>query len=397
MKSTLKRFLSLVLCMCMVMALLPNVTMTAFAATSGTVTGLADENIGLSFSGDAEDAWSANGTSIIGAATSEGGACGNTSYKSTLTITNKKSTTATLSFDYTIEQNSGTIQVDGTEVSSGASFTKELAANGSVKVYIKSGSTSAATKITLTNVVLVSDVNTTATFVPAENGTYTVDGKLITEEYSNTQSSMTAYQVVATPADGYQFMGWYDVSNEKYISTSAKAALNIENDCTITARFASVDAALFETGGQRFDDLNDAIAEAQKKLPATIALVSSGAIAGSYTIPAGITLLIPFDEAKTCYTSTPTAITSAPAATPFRTLTMAAGSSLTLANGAAISIGGQYYAASGGQQGRIVGPYGYIKMESGSAIDVQSGASLYAWGFISGSGSVTVQSGGSVY
>ena len=33
MKSTLKRFLSLVLCMCMVMALLPNVTMTAFAAT----------------------------------------------------------------------------------------------------------------------------------------------------------------------------------------------------------------------------------------------------------------------------------------------------------------------------------------------------------------------------
>ena len=76
---------------------------------------------------------------------------------------------------------------------------------------------------------------------------------------------------------------------------------------------------------------------------------------------------------------------------------MAAGSSLTLANGAAISIGGQYYAASGGQQGRIVGPYGYIKMESDSAITVQSGASLYAWGFISGSGSVTVESGGSVY
>lgn len=59
MKSTLKRFLSLVLCMCMVMALLPNVTMTAFAATSGTVTGLTDENIGLSFEGDADDAWSA--------------------------------------------------------------------------------------------------------------------------------------------------------------------------------------------------------------------------------------------------------------------------------------------------------------------------------------------------
>ena len=263
MKSTLKRFLSLMLCMCMVMALLTNVTMTAFAATSGTVTGLADENIGLSFTGDADDAWSANGTSIIGAATSMGGTCGDTSYKSTLTITNKKSTTATLSFDYSIEQNSGKIQVDGTEVSSGASFTKELAANESVKVYIQSGSTSAATKITLTNVVLVSDVNATATFVPAENGTYTVNGTPITEEYSNTQSSLNAYQVVATPADGYQFMGWYDVTNGKYINTAATAALFIESDCTITAKFASKTAALFETGGQPFDDLNKAVAYEQ--------------------------------------------------------------------------------------------------------------------------------------
>ena len=395
MKSTLKRFLSLVLCMCMVMALLPNVTMTAFAATSGTVTGLADENIGLSFTGDADDAWSANGTSIIGAATSTGGTCGDTSYKSTLTITNKKSTTATLSFDYSIEQNSGKIQVDGTEVSSGASFTKELATNESVKVYIQSGSTSAATKITLTNVVLVSDVNATATFAPAENGSYTVDGKLITEEYSNTQSSMTAYQVVATPADGYQFMGWYDVSNEKYISTSAKAALNIENDCTITARFASKTAALFETGGQRFDDLGDAVSYAQANSQSKITLATDGSISGTYTIPAGITLLIPFDEAGTLYTDAPAAIRTAPASKPFRTLTMSDGASITV-NGA-ISLGGRYYAAGGSEQGRPVGDYGYIKMAENSSITVKNGGNLYAWGFISGSGSILAESGATVY
>ena len=395
MKSTLKRFLSLVLCMCMVMALLPNVTMTAFAATSGTVTGLADESIGLSFTGDADDAWSANGTSIIGAATSTGGTCSDTSYKSTLTITNKKSTTATLSFDYSIEQNSGKIQVDGTEVSSGASFTKELATNESVKVYIQSGSTSAATKITLTNVVLVSDVNATATFVPAENGTYTVDGKLITEEYSNTQSSMTAYQVVATPADGYQFMGWYDVSNEKYISTSAKAALNIENDCTITARFASKTAALFETGGQRFDDLGDAVSYAQANSQSKITLATDGSISGTYTIPAGITLLIPFDEAGTLYTDAPAAIRTVPASKPFRTLTMSDGASITV-NGA-ISLGGRYYAAGGGEQGRPVGDYGYIKMADNSSITVKNGGNLYAWGFISGNGSILAESGATVY
>lgn len=392
-----RRFVSLLLTFVTVLTLLPAMTLPALAAASGTVTGLANENIGLSFSGDAEDAWTANGTTIIGSATSTGG-CSGKDYNSTLEIKNKKSTTATLSFDYSIEQNSGTIHVDDTDVSSGASFTKELAANESVKVYIKSGSTSAATKITLTNVVLVSDVNATATFVPAENGTYTVDGKLITEEYSNTQSSMTAYQVLATPAEGYRFKGWYDVASGKCISTDAKTALNFDSNRTITARFVSKELALFETGGQVFDDLGDAVSYAQANNQNKITLASDGKITGNYTIPSGVTLLIPFDEAETVYKETPKATRSEqPAATPFRTLTMVSGSSITLANGAAISVGGQYYAGAGGQKGQMVGPYGYIKMESGSAIDVQSGASLYAWGFISGSGSVTVKSGGSVY
>ena len=394
MKSTLKRFLSLVLCMCMVMALLPNVTLTVLAATSGTVTGLADENIGLSFTGDADDAWSANGMSIIGAATSTGG-CNGKDYKSTLTITNKKSTTATLSFNYAIEKNDGTIQVDRSEVTAGGKFSKELAPEASIQVYIKSSSTSAATKITLTNVVLVSDVNATATFVPAENGTYTVDGKLITEEYSNTQSSMTAYQVVATPTDGYQFMGWYNVSNGKYISTSAKTALKIDSNCTITARFASKTAALFETGGQPFDDLNEAVAYAQKTRQTKITLVSDGSISGNYTIPAGITLLVPFDEAGTLYTDAPAAIRTTPASKPFRTLTMSEGTSITV-NGA-ISLGGRYFAAGGSQQGRPVGDYGYIKMADNSSITVKNGGKLYAWGFISGSGSVLAESGATVY
>ncbi len=399
MKQVFKRFLSLALAMLMVLTLLPGMTTTAWAATDGTVTGLADENIGLSFKGDADDAWSATGTQIIGKArsTSGSGCGGGSNYRSTLTITNKKATTATLSFDYAVVVSDGTILVNNTTTTTPGSFSKELASGETVEVEIESGSTSADTKITMTNVKLVADVSATVTFQPAENGSYTVDGQTITEVYTHTQSSMTAYQVEATPAEGYRFKGWYDVASGKCISTDAKTALNFDSDRTITARFVSKELALFEAGGQVFDDLNDAIAEAQKNLPAIITLAESGKITGNYTIPSKVTLLIPFDEAKTCYTSTPTAITSYPDAKPFRTLTMAAGSSLTLANGAAISIGGQYYAASGSTPGKMVGPYGYIKMESGSAITVQSGANLYAWGFISGSGSVTVESGGSVY
>lgn len=390
-----RRFVSLLLTFVTILTMLPAMTLPALAATSGTVSGLADENIGLSFKGDVNDAWSANGTGIIGAATSTAGTCSDTSHNSTLTIKNKKSTTATLSFDYSIEQNGGTIQVDGAEVSSGASFTKELAAGGTVTVYIKSGSTSGATKITMTNVALVSDVTATTTFVPAENGTYKVDGKTVTEEYSNTQSSMTAYKVAATPADGYQFLGWYNLTTGKCIATAVSTALNIESDCTITAKFASKAAALFETGGQRFADLNEAVSYAQKNRQSKITLATDGSISGTYTIPAGITLLIPFDAAGTLYTDAPAAIRTTPASKAFRTLTMSEGTSITV-NGA-ISLGGRYFAAGGGEQGRPVGDYGYIKMADNSSITVKNGGNLYAWGFISGSGSVLAESGATVY
>lgn len=391
-----RRFVSLLLTFVTILTLLPAMTLPALAA-SGTVTGLANENIGLSYNGEAEVKWSASGDQIIGTAIGTGGFCGDTHYSSTLTITNKKDTTATLSFDYAIVQSSGEIKVDGTGVTANSTFSKELAPKASIKVYIKSGSTSAATTITITKIKLVSAATATVTFQPAENGSYTVNGDKITATYSNTQSSEIPYRVKATPAGGYQFMGWYDVTHGKYISTAAETELNIESDCTITARFASKTAALFETGGQIFDDLNKANAEAQKKLPATIALVSDGSIAGNYTIPSGVTLLIPFDKAKTLFTATPNATTSTAGAKAFRTLTMAADSSITLENGAAISVGGQYYASTGGRMGQMAGPYGCIKMEDGSTITVKKGANLYAWGFISGSGAVTVQSGGSVY
>ena len=389
-----KRFLSLLLVAVMVLALVPAITLPAFAAISGTVTGLSDTNIGLSFTGTADDAWSATGTTITGSVVSVGGTCSDTHYYSTLTIKNNKATKATLSFNYAIEQNSGTITVDGSDVTTNGSFSKELAAGSSITVKIKSGSTT-ATKITMTNVALVSDVTATTTFVPAENGTYTVDGKAVTEEYSNTQSSMTPYKVVATPADGYQFLGWYNLTTGKCIATAATTALNIESDCTITAKFVSKSLALFETGGQRFADLNEAVAYARANGQSKITLATDGSISGNYTIPTGITLLIPFDAAGTLYTNAPAAIRDTPASKPFRTLTMSEGTSITV-NGA-ISLGGRYFAAGGGQQGRPVGDYGYIKMADNSSITVKNGGNLYAWGFISGSGSVLAESGATVY
>ena len=188
-KNIVKRFLSLTLIFALVAAMLPAVSMPVNAATNGPVTGLSDEKkIGLSFSGDADDAWSANGTTITGSIKSSSG-CGTTHYSSTLTITNKRNITATLSFKYEIDQQGGTIKVDGTAVTADGSFSKELRAGGTATVYIKSNSTSAPTKITISNIALVKDGKPTVTFVPAENGSYMVDGDTVNIEYSTSKNS----------------------------------------------------------------------------------------------------------------------------------------------------------------------------------------------------------------
>lgn len=391
-----RRFVSLLLTFVTVLTMLPAMTLPALAAEGVSVTGLSDTDIGLSYDGSKTDTWAALCTTITGTAQSEKDACDKaTSNSSMLTITNKKNTKATLSFDYDVTVNGGTINVDkSNNVNAGGKFSKELKANESVRVYIKSGSTDAATKITLTNVVLVSDVNATATFVPAENGTYTVDGKRITEEYSNTQSSMTAYQVVATPADGYQFMGWCDTTSGKCISVAPITALNFDSGCTVTAKFASKELALFEANGQIFDNLGEAVAEAEKKQSAIITLVSSGKITGKYMIPSNVTLLIPFDEGGTLYKDTPGYVdTYNSSRSAFRTMTMAPGSSIKV-NGA-ISVGGKHTYQMG-KQGPS-GPYGQIDMAEGSSITLNNGANLYAWGYITGDGAITAASGSKVY
>lgn len=391
-----RRFVSLLLTFVTILTMLPAMTLPALAAERGSVTGLSDTDIVLSYDGSKTDTWAALCTTITGTAQSEKDACDKaTSNSSTLTITNKKNTKATLSFDYDVTVNGGTINVDkSNNINAGGKFSKELEENESVRVYIESGSTNAETKITMTNVKLVADATAKVTFQPAENGSYTVDGKDIPPEYTKTQSSMTAYQVVATPNAGYQFMGWCDTTSGKCISVAPKTELSFDSGCTVTAKFASKELALFEANGQIFDNLGKAVAEAEKKQSAIITLVSSGKITGKYMIPSNVTLLIPFDEGGTLYKDTPGYVdTYNSSRSAFRTMTMAPGSSITV-NGA-ISVGGKHTYQMG-KQGPS-GPYGQIDMAEGSFITLNKGANLYAWGYITGDGAITAASGSKVY
>lgn len=405
-----RRLVSLLLTVVTILTMLPAMTLPALADKKGNLEGLTDPAIELSFNGNKNDPWEADDQQITGSIKSIKGRFGFvTNYHSTLTIKNKTGTKAMLSFNYTVAVNGGTINVGNqSAVTPGDTVSTELEKDGSIEVYIKSGSAEAPTKITMTDIKLVPVATATVTFQPAEHGSYKVGSTIITGEWTQTQRSTTPYLVNATPAQGYQFMDWYDVTNKKSISRDQKTELNIEKDCTIKARFTTSGLALFETGGLVYDDLTDAITAASGNPSPLITQVGDGTISGSYTIPNGVTLLIPFNKAGTVSNGEPKFITSYVKPSTFRELTMTEGSTLTV-NGELV-VGGRLSAAgtSDGFSGTPTGPHGAIIMPEGSAIIVKG--KLYAYGYISGPkdstgkytsgfncGTVTVNSGGEVH
>lgn len=403
-RDVLKRFLSMALAFLMVFTMVPAFSLDAYAASvTGTLTGLTDTSIGASYTANTDNtsyaSWSVqSGTEILGSAAYEDGTCGGSDCNTTLTLTNNKTEAAVLSFTYTITS-TGTVQVDGKTVTTGSTFSKELAAGESVKIYVTSNGSGTSAKITMTNITLLVNKTATATFKPAENGSYTVDDKAITETYSNTQSSLTAYSVKATPNDGYKFVGWYSETDESFLKTDATTTFNFDSDKTVTAVFTESDNQVYSVGTKMFYDLDEATKYAVDNSIEKVALVQNGkSITGTHTIPSGVTLLIPFDSANTLYKDVPVATSSGSVSNKnnaYRTLALAEGAVLNIEG--SLSVGGSYKSAAGSSTGYMTGNYGLLSLSDGSSINVKNGGSLYAWGFVVGSGSVTAESGSTVW
>lgn len=407
-KQVVRRFLALFLVLAMVLPLLPQLSIKVQAAVSGELSGLSNEDIGASYSGSDDGSYTSwavtGGNGITGTAKSkDGGSCGtDTKYNTTLTLTNHKDTAAILSFDYKLTLSGGTVQVAGLTAAADGSYRDTLEPGASIKVYLESGDTNNDTKIEISSLSMISDVQTSTTFRPSENGSYTVDGAEITEETVKTQQSTVAYNLSASAAEGYKFFGWYSITGEKYLSNDSDTSLFLDSDQTITAVFLSEDTPVFDAGGVRFTDLNEADSYASEHKVTKIVLVSDGTLTeGDYTISDGITLLIPFDDANTCYTTAP-ATTGNAYTKPscYRKLTMEEGANLTVDG--ALSVSAMHTARGNGFNGNEgggapSGKYGYIFMDEGSSITVSNGGGLYVYGYISGDGTVTAKSGSEVY
>ena len=248
------------------------------------------------------------------------------------------------------------------------------------------------------------------TFIaPGAGGSYTVtiNGSSSTVTSANVVKTgiTTEVALVATPASGYVFAGWYQIDGEGNVSDlSASTPYNktFAKSVSVGARFISTSTPKFknkDTGTEYYGLRQAAIAASSGQVIYPVAdctVDGSDLVIGeSYTIPVGVILLIPYDASNTLKTTDPSHSYAAPGTpTKYRKLTLASGVNIFV-NGSvsvgAISQGNQPYG------GCVYGTYGQIDLESGSAITFNSGANLYCWGYITGEGEITAKSGSKIY
>ena len=254
----------------------------------------------------------------------------------------------------------------------------------------------------------------TVTFLLPENGLYTVDGKQVTQQYSNKQSSTVPYHLVAKPNDGYKFARWEGVltgENGAYYTEDISYEQDFVNfrpmeDMQIRPVFVPADAAIFVVGSEEFLDLNQADKAAVQGSTKVIILKDSGVLyAGDYSISKGVTLLIQKSANSTdLHISSPTIVSGTAAAQKVcKALTMAEGANITVEAGGAINVDSDIWLAASPHTASPAGDYGLIRMSQNTSIVLKSGSSdgeggvLACWGYVDGDGVITVENNATVY
>lgn len=307
----------------------------------------------------------------------------------TITIFNEGETEAVIGFGYSVSGQSA-FTIAGASVSENGDYSIVVASRSELVITLKAAARKKAT-LTLANITYSPVVSSSEIKFEFDNtlGTVAVGGQDVTSGSSVTVEEAGA-EVVATPVSGANFVAWVDENNKIISKESAYIQLSVGN-CTVRALFTRNTPYFMVNNSYVLSDLNQAVSKGSN-----IVLVCNGVLpAGDYTIPAGVTLLIPFDDGNTLYTTVPGSDNQKyEEPKVYRTLTMASGANITV-NGA-ISVSAKQ-SCSQGSNGSPIGTYGLVTMEDGSSITVNSGGNLYVWGYITGAGEITAKQGAMVY
>ena len=260
----------------------------------------------------------------------------------------------------------------------------------------------------------------------AEGGTYTaqhtVNGVSETHSLTTTIGDVTeptmnkpediVYTLRATSATNYKFLRWkieYKDGSVVY-NNQANTQITFAQSGSLSCEFISNQYAQFILLGQKnsYFKLSDAIAAAVASTTSKVVAVNESgklyheiesttyydADANKYTIPAGITLLVPNSTNSGEYVVHMGDLTEAQIGTGFSEK-----KKLTIGDGQDIDVYGDMciYAKVAANSG-AVGPYGRVHLEENSEITLKSGARLNALGYITGhkNSSVIAENGATV-
>ena len=318
----------------------------------------------------------------------------------TVTITNTTSKYVELSFDYEAEN-----YYEFSEEQAAGNITVVLAAGESKELTISGKKTLQNNTAVLTmdnfSLIQVADVSQITFNYETELGSVTVNDSAVEAGTAVNAAYETGITMTAAPAAGAEFLGWINAKNGKIISRELTASYKPVENITVEAVFAGEASGSYYLVGNRFimTDFNAAMEKAEALAYPVVAMMNDVTLtAGKYTVPAGVTFLMPFDEENTIYRETPVGENgnyTTPVA--YRTLTMENGAEL-IVNGE-MSMSAKHFAgnSAAGKAGAPFGNVPFVNMEAGSEITVNNGGFLYAYGYIIGEGSVDAKSGATVY
>mgnify|MGYP004465302341 CR=1 FL=1 len=239
----------------------------------------------------------------------------------------------------------------------------------------------------LREIFLSSGGNVTVS-VTANKAKYgTVSGDNLNE--SVPEGSKQTY--TATAQNGGQFYGWFDGSN-KLLSLETTYTCVAKSGLALVAKFDKA-AGDYEAWNMDKGELGELAAVVQAARSGdTVLLTRDTTISTDLTIPAGVTLVVPFSASDetgyqegTAACARPTIATRA----AFRKLIVAAGKTLTV-NGTLV-VGGVQHAPDQNAQGQTSGDYAEIVCNG--TVQVAAGGTLTVYGKITGSGTTRVASG----
>ena len=250
-------------------------------------------------------------------------------------------------------------------------------------------------------IVVVEDCNITYTHSEHGSYTFTYQNNGLARTVDNTDSIKTIstnevgdYVVTLsnpTAASGYQFQGWK--INNVIVSNRETFTISIGKDgSTVEAVFVQTEAQNYKVGDVYFANLDAALSAASTSSDSKVVtlLQDITLTEGSYTIPAGVTFLIPHKKDFFELQETPDLVNVnsdelelAQKLSAYRTLTLKAG--VTIACNGNICVAGNMVTANGGRKSAYpTGEVGLINMVHGGHIELNDGANLYCWGYIKG-------------